>query len=170
MDLSRINTGEKVIGVSGGLLFIFSFFNWLGVSVSGSVGGQTFGTSQSKSAWGFPLCLIAVLIGMAMAGYVIAKALGVNFPDPGAVTWNQILLGAAAIVFLLILIKLVVGPSGWDGSSIPSGVSKDRKIGIFLGLIAAAGLVAGAFLSAKEAGDLPGALGGQKGGAAPPAV
>jgi hypothetical protein len=47
-------------------------------------------------------------------------------------------------------------------------VSKDRKIGIFLGLLASIGLVAGAYLNAKETGDLPGSIGGAKGGSAPP--
>jgi hypothetical protein len=165
LDINRLNTGEKVIGVSGILLFVFSFFNWLGVSVSGS---SSFGLSASKSAWGFPLLLIAVLLGVVMVGIVVAKAFGAELPALGSVTWSQVLLGIAAVVFLFILIKLIVGPSNWEGASIPSAVSKDRKIGIFLGLIASIGLVAGAYLNAKETGDLPGAIGGAKGDSAPP--
>ena len=49
------------------------------------------------------------------------------------------------------------------------GVSKERKIGIFLGLLASLGLVAGGYLKAKEAGELPGSLGGAKGGRHRPA-
>ena len=47
-------------------------------------------------------------------------------------------------------------------------MSKERKIGIFLGLIALAGLVAGAYLNVKESGELPGNLGGRKGGGTTP--
>jgi len=161
LDINRLNTGEKVIGVSGLLLFVFSFFSWLGIS-AGPV-------SASKSAWGFPLLLIAVLLGLVMAGLVVAKAAGVDVPELGNLKWAHILLGVAVLVFLLILIKLIVGPSSWNGFSLSgSGVSKDRKIGIFLGLLASIGLVAGAFINAKETGDLPGNLGGATGGGSAP--
>jgi hypothetical protein len=161
LDINRLNTGEQVIGVSGVLLFVFSFFSWLGISAGA--------LSDSKSAWGFPLCLIAVLLGIAMVGVVVAKAFGATLPDLGNVKWAHILLGAAAIAFIFILIKVIVGPSSWNGVSLSgANVSKDRKVGIFLGLIASAGLVAGAYLNAKETGDLPGAIGGAKGDAAPP--
>jgi hypothetical protein len=161
VDLSKINTGEKVIGVSGILLFIFSFFSWLGFSY-GPI-------SASSSAWSFTLCWIAVVLGILMVGYVVAKLFDVSLPDLGSVTWSQILLGVAVLAFLLILIKLIAGP-GTGGVNISgTGVSKSRKIGIFLGLIASAGLVAGAYLNAKEVGELPGPLAG-KGGSTPPAA
>jgi hypothetical protein len=160
LDINRLNTGEKVIGVSGILLLIFSFFPWLGFSYAGF--------SASKSAWTFTLCWIAVVLGVLMAGLVIAKAAGVDVPELGNVKWAHILLGVAIVVFVFILIKVIVGPStnGVDISG--TGVSKDRKIGIFLGLLASIGLVAGAYLNAKETGDLPGSLGGAAGGSAPP--
>jgi hypothetical protein len=160
VDINKLNTGEKVIGISGILLLIFSFFPWLGFSYAGF--------SASKSAWTFTLCWLAVVLGVLMAGYVIAKAAGVDMPDLGNVRWAHILLGVAIVVFLFILIKLIVGPSTGGVDISGTGVSKDRKIGIFLGLIASIGLVAGAYLNAKETGDLPGALGGASGGSAPP--
>jgi uncharacterized membrane protein len=160
LDINRLNTGEKVIGVSGVLLLVFSFFPWLGFSYAGF--------SASKSAWTFTLCWIAVVLGVALAGLVIAKAAGVEVPELGNLKWAHILLGVAIVAFLFILIKVIVGP-GTNGVSLSgTGVSKERKIGIFLGLIASAGLVTGAYLNAKETGDLPGALGGAKGGATPP--
>jgi len=160
LDINKLNTGEKVIGVSGILLLIFSFFPWLGFSVAGF--------SESKSAWTFTLCWLAVVLGVLMAGYVIAKAAGVDMPALGNLRWAHILLGVAIVVFLFILIKLIVGPSTGGVDISGTGVSKDRKIGIFLGLLASIGLVAGAYLNAKETGDLPGSLGGSSGGTAPP--
>jgi hypothetical protein len=160
LDINRLNTGEKVIGLSGILLLVFSFFSWLGFSYRGF--------SQSNSAWSFTLCWLAVVIGVLMAGLVIAKAAGMDVPELGNVKWAHILLGAAIIAFVFILIKVIVGPSTHGVSLAGTGVSKDRKVGIFLGLIASAGLVAGAYLNAKETGDLPGAIGGAKGDSAPP--
>jgi hypothetical protein len=158
LDINKLNTGEKVIGISGILLLIFSFFPWLGYSAGPF--------SASKSAWTFTLCWLAVVLGVLMAGYVIAKAAGVDLPDLGNMRWAHILLGVAIVVFLFILIKVIVGPSGVDLAG--TGVSKDRKIGIFLGLLASIGLVAGAYLNAKETGDLPGSLGGASGGGSAP--
>ena len=40
--------------------------------------------------------------------------------------------------------------------------------GFYIGLICAAGLAVGGYLMAKEAGELPGALGGAKGGGTTP--
>ena len=159
MDINRLNTGEKVIGVSGVLLLVFSFFPWLGFSYAGF--------SASKSAWTFTLCWLAVVLGVLMAGLVIAKAAGADLPELGTVKWAHILLGVAVIVFLFILIKVIVGPSTGGVDISGTGVSKDRKIGIFLGLLASIGLVAGAFLNAKETGDLPGSIGGGTGGTRP---
>jgi uncharacterized membrane protein len=115
------------------------------------------------------LCWLAVVLGVLMAAYVIAKAAGVDVPDLGNLRWAHVLLGVAIVVFLFILIKLIVGPSTGGVDISGTGVSKDRKIGIFLGLLASIGLVAGAYLNAKETGDLPGSLGrGTAGGSTPP--
>jgi hypothetical protein len=160
VDLSKINTGEKVIGVSGILLFVFSFFPWLGFSVGPF--------SSSASAWSFVLCWLAVVLGIVMVAYVVAKLFDVKLPQLGAVTWTQVLLIIAVLAFVLILIKIIAGPGTGGVSLAGTGASKTRKIGIFLGLLASAGLVTGAYLNAKEEGELPGPLGGQKGGAAPP--
>ncbi|HEY3669301.1 MAG TPA: hypothetical protein VGN51_00060 [Acidimicrobiia bacterium] len=160
MDINKLNTGEKVIGVSGILLLIFSFFPWLGFSYRGF--------SDSSSAWSYTLCWLAVVLGVLMAGYVIAKAAGVDMPELGSVKWAHALLGIAIVVFLFILIKVIAGPSTHGVDISGFGVSKDRKIGIFLGLLASIGLLAGAFLNAKETGDLPGNLGGTSGGTTPP--
>lgn len=160
MDINKLNTGEKVMGISGILLLVFSFFPWLGFSYAGF--------STSKSAWTFTLCWIAVVLGVVLAGLVIAKAAGAEVPALGNLKWAHIFLGVSAAVFLLILIKLIAGP-GTGGVDISgTGVSKDRKLGIFLGLLASLGLAVGAYLNAKETGDLPGAIGGPKGGSAQP--
>jgi hypothetical protein len=162
MDLSKLSTGDKIIGVSGVLLLIFSFFPWLGFSYAGF--------SESRSAWTFTLCWIAVLLGVAMVVLVALKAAGKDMPKVGTITWNQILAVAAIVVFGLIVIKVIAGPgtSGVDISG--TGINKDRKIGIFLGLAASIGLIVGSIMNLRESGEMPGALGGSKSGDAPPAA
>lgn len=147
MDLNKLTRGDRIIGISGIVLFIFSFFDWLGYNFSGRGIVPSFGASAS--AWHFTLTLLAVLLGLAMLAYVVLKAAGVDIPAKfGNVTLAQILLGVAAVAFLFVLIKLIAGPNA--GVTLPPGITKARKFGIFVGLLATAGLVAGAFLNFQE--------------------
>ncbi len=139
-DVNNLSRGDQIIGVSGIVLFIFSFFDWLGAKVPGTA------ISGADSAWGFTLTLIAVLIGIAMLVYVVLKAMGVDMPNLGNVTWAQVLLVAAGIAFLFVLIKLIAGPH-IDTAGFDVNIDKTRKFGIFIGLIATAGLVFGAWLN-----------------------
>ena len=122
MDLSKLTPGDQVIGISGIVLLLFSFFSWLGATVSvGARGLAGFSASGSDNAWGFTLTLIAVLIGLVLVAYVVAKAAGVEIPDKfGSVTLAQILLGLAAVAFLFVLIKIIAGPTGPNSFGLPN--------------------------------------------------
>jgi hypothetical protein len=163
MDLSKLSKGDQIIGVSGIALFVFSFFKWLGYSYKGSSIPGALGASASASAWTFTLCWFAVILGLALVAVVALKAAGKALPDLGGVTWAQVVLGVAALALVLVVIKIVAGPSSHGVDLGAIGISKSRKIGIFLGLIATAGLTAGAWLNfqAEKSGG---------GRAAPPAA
>ena len=64
MDLNKLSRGDQVIGISAIVLFIFSFFNWLGFNINGRGVIPNFGASAS--AWHFTLTLLAVLLGFAV--------------------------------------------------------------------------------------------------------
>lgn len=154
MDLNKLTTGDQIIGVSGILLFIFSFFSWLGYKGTVTLNGASRSNVISDNAWGFTLTLFAVLLGLVLVAYVVLKALSVEIPGRfGSVTLAQIVLGVAALAFIFVLIKVITGPSGnTTGTFIANAagsasISKSRRLGIFLGLIATIGLVAGAFLN-----------------------
>jgi uncharacterized membrane protein len=153
MDLNKLTQGDQIIGVSGIVLFVISFFNWLGATAS--VGGSRslpggFSASGADTAWGFTLTLIAVLLGLALLAYVVLKAVGVEMPSNfGSVTLAQVVLGVAAVAFLFVLIKLIAGPNLNTGSFGGVTVSKTRKFGIYVGLLATIGLVVGAFLNVR---------------------
>jgi hypothetical protein len=151
MDLNKLSRGDTVIGISGIVLFIFSFFNWLGFNYNGAVATVGRINVQSGNAWSYTLTLLAVLLGLVMLAYVVMKALSVEIPDKfGNVTLAQILVGIAAVAFLFVLIKVIAGPNVPGGFALPSTYSKSRKFGIFVGLAATIGLVAGAFLNLQE--------------------
>lgn len=137
MDLSKLSTGDKVIAGSGIALLIFSFFPWFGIDVSGFV-------SYSESGWSSVFSLLAVLIGIAMVAVILLPMFGVDLPELG-MAWSQILFIAGIVVAALILLQLLIGSS-------TAGVDLDRKIGVFLGLLAGIGLAGGGFLK-KQEGD-----------------
>jgi hypothetical protein len=85
------------------------------------------------------LSVLAILIGLAMAGVVGLKASGTaTIPDNvGGVTWPKIHVGGGAAALLLLLIKII---SDNDFTA----------FGFYLGIIAAAALAAGGFLMFRE--------------------
>jgi hypothetical protein len=152
LDLKKLTPGEITTAVSGVALLIFSFFHWYSVDLG------PFGTF-SRNGWQSPGALwsvLAILLGIVLAAHVIVEKLsGVDLPDRlGSIGWGVVHLAGGALAFLFLIIKLINHTS-------------DSAIGLYLGLIAGAGLLAGGYLMAKEAGELPQQLGG-KGGATPP--
>lgn len=152
-NMDKLTPGDQIIGVSGIVLFVFSFFDWLGATASFSGNGNLPGgitASAADNAWGFTLTLLAVLLGLALLTYVVLKAAGVGMRSSfGSVTLAQVILGVAAVAFLFVLIKLIAGPNINTGSFAGVTISKSRKFGIFIGLIATIGLVVGAFLNVQ---------------------
>jgi hypothetical protein len=136
VDFEKLSTGDKVIGGSGIALFIFSFFPWFGVDTP--IG------SYSENGWSTVFSLLAILIGVAMVVVVLLPAFGVELPELG-MPWSQILFIAGIVAAVLCLLQLLIGNS-------TAGFDLDRKIGVFLGLLAAIGLAAGGFLR-KQEGD-----------------
>jgi len=145
MDLNKLTTGDKVVGISGILLLIFSFFPWYGL--------DGFGVSYSENAWDdFLFGTLPTLIGVALVALVaVQRFTEVKLPDVGSMSWGQISLIAAAVAAALVLLKLLIGADRF-------GVDLDRKFGIFLAALSALGLVAGGFLKMQE--DRAGATGG----------
>lgn len=159
MDLSKLSTGDKVMGGSALALFIFSFLPWFGIAGYGGGG----------NAWdvGFFTGVLPTLIGLALIGYVVVTKLldGVEIPEL-PVHHAVVVLALAGLAAILIILRLIFGYS--VGSSVYS-IDLDRKYGLFLATLAAIGMAAGAFLKFKEDGSpMPTKGGGSSGGATPP--
>jgi len=132
-----------IAGVSAVALFVFMFLPWYGESAS--FGGV--GLSRNRTAWdvfSFVDILLFLVIVISI-GLIVARALD-SMPDlpqpPGLVV-----AAAGALAVLLILFRLIVIP---DGNVDVDGVDFSRKIGIFLGLIAAAGITFGGWTAMNE--------------------
>lgn len=151
MELDKLNTGEKVSAVSAILLFIFMFFDWFGVEVSGVPGfSGTVATSDGGSAWD-ALDVIPIFLMLAIVvaiGVAVIRLTDADLEPP--ISLNAIVAGLGGLAVLLILYRIISPP---DFGSF-SGVSVDAtlKFGIFLGLIAAAGIAYGGYSAMREEG------------------
>ena len=126
------------------LLFIFMFFDWFSASVSG--GGHSI--SEGANAWN-ALDNIPIILVIAL-GMVAIKLFEVAWQPPVAAS---IVVGAlSALSFILILYRIIDNP-GSGGSFGPISVDVSPSFGIFLALIAAAGMTYGAYrVAATEEG------------------
>jgi hypothetical protein len=155
LDFSRLRNGEIVAAISGLALFIFMFFHWFGGGIEISTGGTQdvpgIGEIPSEpsveetgvSGWdalqdfsGFLIALAAVS-GVTL-GTLAAAGQRINLPFQRGV--GTLVLGKLAV--LLILWRMLANPG-------------DLEIGIFLGLIAAAGIAIGAWMALREDGFEP---------------
>jgi hypothetical protein len=150
MDVDKLNTGEKIAGVSAVLLFIFMFFDWFGVEISGEGGSVSFGSGAGGSAWDaldyIPIVLvIAIVVALVNAFLRLSDS---EYEPPVSMNVAVAVLGGLST--LLILFR-IIDPPGFGSFG---GVSVDATLefGIFLGLIAAAGIAYGGYRGMQEEG------------------
>jgi hypothetical protein len=164
--LDKLSPGEKIAGGSAVLLFIFMFFNWFGVEVSGVGGFSGSVPGAGGSAWDaldfIPIVLmIAIIAALVMVGLRLADS-----PYEPAVPMSTIVTALGVISVLLILFRIIDPPSfgSFGGVSVDATLS----IGIFLGLIAAGGIAYGGYSTMKEEGITFGDAADRLSGGAPP--
>ncbi|CAN5206930.1 hypothetical protein BH24ACT23_BH24ACT23_03170 [soil metagenome] len=141
MDVNNLRTGEKIAGASGiALLLIMFIFDWF--SVEG--GGLSIGINAWE-AFGFIdiVLFLAAAAGIGLA-VISASQSQVNLP----VAMSALAAGLGGLATVLILFRILSPPDGGAGDLIDVG----RSIGVFLGLIAAAGVTYGGWTAMQEEG------------------
>jgi hypothetical protein len=150
MDLDRLSTGEKIASVSAILLFVFMFFNWFGVEVSGVGGFSGTISGEGGNAWqALDFIPIVLILTIAAALGVAALRLSDAAYEP-PISANTVVTVLGVISVLLILFRIVDPPT--FGSVGGISVEATRSIGIFLGLIAAGGIAYGGYSAMREEG------------------
>jgi hypothetical protein len=150
MDVDKLNTGEKIAGVSAVLLFIFMFFDWFGVEISGEGGTVSFGSGAGGSAWdALDFIPIVLVITIVVALINVFLRLGDADYEP-PISMNVAVAVLGGISTLLVLFRIIDPP----GFGTFGGVSVDATLefGIFLGLITAAGIAYGGYRGMQEEG------------------
>ena len=170
MEFNKLSSGEKVAGGSAVLLFIFMFFTWFGVEVSGVGGISGSVPGAGGDAWDalefIPIILVIAII--AAIGVAVLRLTDSAYEPP--ISMNAVVTVLGGLSVLLILFRIIDPPS--FGSFGGVSVSGTVEIGIFLGLAAAAGMTYGGYMAMKEEGatfgDTADRLSGGSAAAPPP--
>ncbi len=144
MDTSRLGRGETIAAASAiALLFIMLVFDWFGVgggSIDTGVGTITYHGAGGNAfqVFGFiDVILFITVVVAVVAAALSANATSVNTP----VALSAITTGLGGLSVILIIYRIIDTPYGLD-----------RKIGVWLGLIAAAGIAYGGWTAMQEEG------------------
>jgi hypothetical protein len=148
--LDKLSPGEKIAGGSAILLFIFMFFDWFGVEVSGVPGFSGSTPGVGGSAWDaldfIPIVLvIAIVAALVLAGLRLTDS---TYEPPVPMSVIVTVLGVISV--LLILFRIIDPPSFASFGGVSVDATLD--VGIFLGLISAAGIAYGGYSTMKEEG------------------
>ena len=154
MDVDRLSTGEKVAGVSAILLFIFMFFDWFTASASNGFISVSVGGSAWDALDVIPIILMVAII--AAIGVAVVRLTEADF-EP-TISMNAVVAILGIISVLLILYRIISPPD-----SGVSEISVDPAVGIFLGLVAAAGIAYGGYRAMQEEGASFGEIGDRLG-------
>ena len=126
----RVKLGE-LVGAAGGLgLLVAEFLPWYSSEGANATAWQAFSVID--------LIMAAAGIVALSVGVVVLRRISVSYPAAG----SSVAAGLGAIALLLIVYRLIEPPGGGD--------EIDREVGIWLGLVAAAGITLGGWLGMQE--------------------
>jgi len=150
MDTSRLGRGETIAAASAVALFLIMFiFSWFGVDASAGAFSASAGANAFESFGFIDLVLMLTVIVAIVGAAMSANAQSVNTP----VAISSVTAGLGILSVLLILFRIISPPDfGINDFGDIAGVEVSRKIGVFLGLIAAGGIAFGGWTAMQEEG------------------
>lgn len=138
MDPNNISMGEKIAAGSGvALFFIMFLFDWFGNDFGG------------VDAWrAFTIIDLILFITLAAAiGLAVMSAMSQSPNLP--VAMSAIVAGLGILATLLVLIR-IISPPDLGAGQFADVADIGRQIGVFLGLLAAAGIAYGGWTAMQE--------------------
>jgi len=162
MDLDKLSQGEKIAGVSSIVLFIFMFFEWFSAEVT--IGAQ--GASEGVNAWDALDWIPIVLVVTILAALFVATLRLTDARYEPPISANAIVAILGGISFLLILYR-IIDPPGATGSAPGFSFDVSPAFGIFVSLVAAAGIAYGGYRAMQDEGASFSELGDRFSGGGP---
>lgn len=151
MDFNRLRQGELIAAGSAVLLLIVMFvFTWFSLGGAEGDAAQAYGFDTGANAWqSFSWIDIVLFITiLAAVGLAVLSASAQSDNLPVAPSAAVTVLGGLST--LLILFRIISPPGGDAPAGFDFTVS--RGIGVFLGLILAAGIAIGGWMAMQEEG------------------
>jgi hypothetical protein len=145
MEVDRLRRGELIAGISGVVLIIVMFLGWWGapgvegIDIEGIA--EAAGVDTTANAWELAdfMDIIWFLTGLVAIGLALATAMARTVSLPVAA--SALTAGLGILSTILILYRIIDPP-----------YEADREFWVFVGLIAAAGIAYGGWLSMQEEG------------------
>jgi hypothetical protein len=152
LDFTVLNRGEKIAGVAGILLILIMFiFDWFGLKFTGGAGAFGISVEGGRNAWGSYGFTDIVLFVTALAAIGLAL-LAASDAEVGLPVALSAIVTALGILSLILVIISIISPPDFGVNVSGTGIDHERKIGVWLGLIAVAAVTVGGFLSMQEEG------------------
>jgi uncharacterized membrane protein len=140
--IGRMSQGQMIAGVGAVVLLVAMFLPWIGVSGPSIPAGITVpsgvDTSSSENIWKGSTLDIYLLITVIVAALPALLALTDSAEEFSFVSAATFLLGVVAVILIAAFLTV----------DFPDGA--DRKIGAFIGLVAAAVIAFGGFRAMQE--------------------
>lgn len=152
MDFARLTQGEKIAGASGiALILIMFIFKWFGLEVSGSAGGFEFSAGGSENAWG-SYGFIDIVLFITVAAAIGLALISASQTEVGLPVAASAIVAGLGILSVVLIIISIISPPDFGAELDGTGIDQTRKIGVWLGLIAAIGIAYGGWRAMQEEG------------------
>ncbi len=138
MDFTKLTKADRIIGGAGLLFLISTFLSWFEISLGGF--GSASGSGWDVGFfWGrFPFFIVlGMLVWIGLRSFSAVK-LPPQIP--------ALFLAGGGLTLLLPLLKLLIGEDA------PGGIDVSRSFGLFLAVLAGAGVAFGGYLKFIEGG------------------
>ena len=152
MDFTRLTQGEKIAGLSGvALILIMFIFDWFGLKFTG--GAEAFGVSVegSENAWG-SYGFIDIVLFITVAAAIGLALISASQTEVGLPVAASAVVAGLGILSVVLIVISIISPPDFGGDLSGTGVDNTRKIGVWLGLIAAIGVAYGGWRAMQEEG------------------
>jgi hypothetical protein len=159
LNLKRLTTGERLCGCCGiALLGSMFFLNWFGVRAPGAIASPGPGFERNAFQAFTVIDLVLFAAAVSAIGLVV---LMLRHVDRGLQV-ARVVLVLGVLAFVLIAIRLIATPDLVLATANLSGGAQDLRVtdlggatvtpeaGAWLGLLAAAGLTVGGYLTVNE--------------------
>jgi hypothetical protein len=144
MELGRVRIGEWVAGGSGAALLGLMFLSWFGVEAEEARTAPVTGEAE-RSAWE-AFAVLDVVLALAALMAVVLVVLTATQRTPAI---PIALVSVTAFVATVAVLWLVIR-AAWPPAPEGTNLETTRATGLWLGLVASAGIAAGALAGMRD--------------------